>query len=71
MPIPKIDLSKATANDLDQIGNEVVKRLATLSGGARAAGYDSHSSSHSKNSVVSDLAKLKGMPGRPAKGGPV
>ena len=47
-----IDLSKVTEEELSQIRNEVVIRLATIArgaGGKASAMYDSHSSSHSKN----------------------
>jgi hypothetical protein len=49
----RVDISKLGATDLRLIQNEVLSAIAgRLIGGDAAAGHDSHSSSHGKNSVV-------------------
>jgi hypothetical protein len=50
----RVDLSGASEADLTAIQHDIVQRLAINAtnralGGAAADGYDSHSSSHSKN----------------------
>ncbi len=52
MAAPNIDLSNLKADDLTKIHNDILRRIAeqTVQRGADAADYDSHSSSHSKNS---------------------
>lgn len=53
MTISKIDLSNVSDDELDQIHNDVLRRLAqrAKSGPVPDEPHDSHSSSHSKNTV--------------------
>jgi hypothetical protein len=60
----KIDLTKVSARDLRLIQNEVLSAIAArLVAGDAAAAHDSHSSSHSKNSVVDMERMAAGFPG--------
>ena len=50
--LPKIDLSKASLEELGQIHNEVLRHLATrvrTGNAVSAAPYNSHESSHEKS----------------------
>lgn len=57
-PSGEPDLSAVSAEDLQQIQNEVLRRIVALRtspAGLRMAGHDSHGSVHSKNSVMADV----------------
>ncbi len=65
----RADISKLEATDLRLIQNEVLSAIAgRLIKGDAAAAHDSHSSSHSKNSVVA-LDKLAANPSTVRFGG--
>jgi hypothetical protein len=53
----KFDISKLSNTELTQVHNEVLAQLTSRAHPA-ADGHDSHSSVHSKNSIVANLGKV-------------
>jgi hypothetical protein len=58
-----IDLSNLKADDLTKIHNDILRRIAeqTIQRAGDAAMYDSHSSSHSKNSPIAASVAVRSV----------
>jgi hypothetical protein len=68
MPV-QLDLSNISLEDLVDIHNQVLQRVAVQTkanlGGLQAAGHDSHSSNHSNNKITDRLQQQLSQIARP------